>query len=98
MRKGPAIAEAGEASQRIDKWLTYARFAKTRGVAEALVAGGKVRINRDKVSDGARHVRPGDIVTVRISKTVHVVRVLGLSAARVGAKDTPSLYERIEAP
>ncbi|MEM9223411.1 MAG: S4 domain-containing protein [Pseudomonadota bacterium] len=87
--------EAESNEQRLDKWLTYARFAKTRTVAQGLVTGGKVRINREKVTDSARRVRIGDILTIRAARQVHVVRVIGISATRVSAPKTVELFERV---
>jgi len=89
----PAVGE-----QRVDKWLTYARFVKTRTLAQALVAGGKVRLNRDKIGDSARKVRVDDILTIRIAKAVHVVRVIGFSQKRVSPPQTADLYVRLDAP
>jgi len=62
------------------------------------VTGGKVRINRDKVTDCARKVRTDDIVTIRAARQVHVVRVTGFAATRVPASLTPTLYERLGGP
>lgn len=64
-------------------------------MAQNLVTGGKVRINRDKVTDCARRVRTDDILTIRASRQVHVVRVIGFVEARVSASLTATLYERI---
>ncbi|WMS44963.1 S4 domain-containing protein [Acuticoccus sp. MNP-M23] len=92
--------EADEAPepQRLDKWLTYARFVKTRTLAQALVAGGKVRLNRDKVTDSARKVRVDDILTIRIGKLVHVVKVVGFAPSRVSPPETVNLYLRLDQP
>ena len=59
-------------AQRIDKWLWHARFARTRGAAQELARSGHVRVNRDKVREASRLVRPGDVLT------------LGLAARRSG--------------
>ena len=36
-------------SVRIDKWLWAARFFKTRTLAQDAVAGGRIRMNGDRV-------------------------------------------------
>lgn len=61
------------------------------------MTGGKVRINRDKVTDCARKVRADDILTIRAVRQVHVVRVIGFAASRVSAPQTATLFERIDA-
>ena len=64
-------------------------------MAQGLVAGGKVRINRDKVTDSARKVRLDDILTIRVPRGVQVLRVTGFAAARVSASLTGTLYQSL---
>ncbi|MEM8552831.1 MAG: S4 domain-containing protein [Pseudomonadota bacterium] len=91
------IAEVEDAGgQRIDKWLTYARFAKTRTVAQSLVVGGKVRINRPKFNECARKVSAGYVLTIRVGRTVSVIRVLGFSSSRVAPSNVVHLYAPVE--
>ncbi|WP_245944014.1 RNA-binding S4 domain-containing protein [Acuticoccus kandeliae] len=92
-----AIAEAESESggQRLDKWLCYARFAKTRTVAQALVEGGKIRINREKVTSSSRLVRTDDVLTISLPRDVRVVRVIGFSERRVSPPETARLYENL---
>jgi ribosome-associated heat shock protein Hsp15 len=46
---------------RIDQWLWFARFYKTRGRASTAVSGGHVKINGERAKPGSR-VKPGDII------------------------------------
>lgn len=46
---------------RIDRWLFYCRFYKTRGLATAAVSGGHVKINDERATPGHR-VKCGDRV------------------------------------
>ena len=46
---------------RIDQWLWFARFYKTRGRASTAVTGGHVKINGERAKPGSR-VKPGDII------------------------------------
>ncbi len=46
---------------RIDQWLWYTRFYKTRGRATTAVAGGHVKINGERAKPGSR-VKPDDII------------------------------------
>lgn len=78
---------------RIDKWLWQARFFKTRGLATEMVAGGKVRLNGQRIDKPAREIGPGDVLTVPQGDRVRVVRVLGLPERRGPATEAQALYE-----
>ena len=77
---------------RIDKWLWAARFFKTRILAAAAVAGGKVKVNGERVK-AAKAIRPGDTLNIHIGPYEYVVRVLALSARRGPAPQAALLYE-----
>jgi len=51
-------------SIRIDKWLWAARFFKTRSLAAAAVAGGKIEVNGER-SKPSRVVHLGDRLNIR---------------------------------
>ncbi len=59
------------------------------------MVGGKVRINRVRITDSDRSVRLGDVLTIATPGTVRVVRVVGFSERRVSPSETPSLYETL---
>lgn len=80
---------------RIDKWLWQARFYKTRGLATEMVAGGKVRVNGQRITKPARDIGPGDVLTIPQGDRVRVVRVLGLPERRGSAPEAQALYEEI---
>lgn len=48
-------------SLRIDRWLWFTRFYKTRGMASAAVSGGHVKLNGERAKPGSR-VRQGDVI------------------------------------
>lgn len=77
---------------RIDKWLWAARFFKTRSRAAEAVAGGKVKVNGERVK-AAKVLRHGDELRIQIGPYEHIVRVRGLSARRGSAADAALLYE-----
>jgi len=62
-------------------------------VAQALVEGGKVRVNRERVTSSSRLVRREDVLTIRLPRQVRVVRVLGFSERRVSPPEVADLYE-----
>ena len=60
------IATAVDTIQRVDQWLWFARVAKSRTLAQALVARGKVRINRNRLEKPSATVKPGDVLTLTL--------------------------------
>ena len=81
-----------EDRQRLDKWLWFARFAKTRTLAAKLVTSGFVRVNGQRTDNAAKAVAVGDVVTIALSRTTLVVRVEGLGERRGPAPEARQLY------
>ncbi len=55
------MSETNNGSLRIDRWLWFTRFYKTRGLASAAVSGGHVRINGERARPGSK-IRQGDVI------------------------------------
>ncbi len=89
---------AAPGSQRIDKWLFFARVVKSRSLAQKLVASGGVRINSVKVDLPAATVKPGDGVTISLERRVIVYRVLDPGTRRGPADEARKLYEDLTPP
>jgi ribosome-associated heat shock protein Hsp15 len=87
--------EAQEAPQRLDKWLVVARFARTRSLAQALVKQGRVRLEGKRVTDGARKLRPGDVLTLALPHATKVVRIKAGTQKRGSFAMARLLYEEI---
>jgi ribosome-associated heat shock protein Hsp15 len=81
---------------RIDKWLWAARFFKTRSLAQAAVAGGKVKVGGERVKP-AKELAIGDQLTIRIGELEWTVTVKALSDKRGPAEVARKLYEEDEA-
>ncbi len=81
---------------RLDKWLWAARFFKTRGLAQAAVGGGKVKLNGERVKP-AKEVAPGAELMIRIGEFEWAVTVKALSDKRGPAEIARKLYEEDEA-
>jgi ribosome-associated heat shock protein Hsp15 len=81
-----------EDRQRLDKWLWFARFAKTRTLAAKLVTSGFVRLNGQRTDNAAKAVAIGDVITIALARTTLVVRVEGLGERRGPAPEARQLY------
>jgi len=80
-------------AQRLDKWLWFARFARTRTLAARLVEGGKVRVNREKILKPAQNVKMGDVITAAVGGRVRVARITSPGVRRGPADEARGLYE-----
>jgi ribosome-associated heat shock protein Hsp15 len=83
--------------QRLDKWLWHARVVKARTSAAALVVSGHVRINGVRESAPGHAVKPGDVLTIALDRSVRVLKVIGFSERRGDAAAARSLYEDLQA-
>jgi len=87
-----------ESGRRLDKWLWYARFCKSRTLASKLCAAGKIRIDGELVHKAHYLVRPGDVLTFPQGPHIRVVRVLQLGARRGPATEARTMYEDLAPP
>ena len=83
---------------RIDKWLWYARFFKSRSLATRMCAAGKVRANSAIVRKPHHGLRIGDVLTFPQGERIRVVRVLEYGDRRGSAPLARTLYEDIAPP
>ncbi len=83
---------------RIDKWLWYARFFKSRTLAAKLVADGHVRVNRERVIKTHSAVRPGDVLTFPQGNDIRVVRISEIGTRRGPASEAAGLYDDLAPP
>jgi len=83
-------AEDG-AGSRLDKWLWFTRFYKSRSLATAAIIGGKVHLNGERVKP-ARAVRSGDRITLILEGVVAEFEVLGIPERRGPAAEARSHY------
>ena len=81
---------------RIDKWLFHARFYRTRPLAQAATAAGRVRLNGIRIEKPGHALRPGDVLTLGKGGQVIAVRVLALAERRGPATEARTLYEVLE--
>lgn len=84
--------------QRIDKWLFFARVAKSRTIGGKLADAGHVRVNRDKIDQASHIIKIGDVLTIGLERRVLVLRVLDGGSRRGPAAEARRLYEDISPP
>ncbi len=86
-------AEPG-ASMRLDRFLWFARLARTRAVAQALAGAGHLRIDGRPADRPAAPVRVGSVLTFATYRgEVRAIRVLALPARRGPAPEARGCYE-----
>lgn len=83
---------------RLDKWLWYARFFKSRTLAADAVTGGKVRVNRQPVRKPGHTIRPGDVLTFAQHRQIRVIEVVALGTRRGPAPEAQGLYTDLDPP
>lgn len=82
-------------SQRVDRWLVYARFVKHRSDADALIEGGHVRLNSKRLTKTGHVVKAGDFLTLTLYSGARVIKVLGIAERRGPASTAQKLYEDV---
>lgn len=80
---------------RIDKYLWFARLAKSRSIAQKMAEAGYVRVNGRRIDRAHAPVRPGDLITFPHGTSARVVRVCALPARRAPAIEAQGCYEEI---
>ena len=77
---------------RLDKWLFFAHFFKTRSLSSKQIEAGHIRVNAAKVLKPATSISVGQVLTVVQSRSVRVVEVLDLGHRRGPAGEAQLLY------
>lgn len=79
-------------TQRIDKWLWYARFYKSRSLCAKQVSEGKIYVNDVKISKPAHGLVLGDVLSFVKADRARVIEVLDLGSRRGSAPEAQLLY------
>jgi ribosome-associated heat shock protein Hsp15 len=88
------LIESVERSKaRLDQWLWFARFAKSRSLAARLCAAGAVAVNGSPVKKANHPIRMGDVVVLPQGGWQRTVRVVALGIRRGPAPEARLLYE-----
>ena len=91
-------ASPAPTSRRLDQWLWFARFVKSRSLASRLCAAGGVAVNGLAVKKGNHAVRVGDAIELPQGPFRRTVRVLALGMRRGPTAEARLLYEEPTAP
>lgn len=86
-----AGGSASPGALRVDRWLYFCRFFKTRSLATAAVAGGHVRINGERATPGQR-IKVGDGVDLVRDRLPYSFEVTAIPKRRGPAPEARACY------
>tara|TARA_B100000676_G_scaffold241989_1_gene243377 strand:- start:20 stop:403 length:384 start_codon:yes stop_codon:yes gene_type:complete len=78
---------------RLDTWLWYARFYKSRSLSSKAILSGKVRVNSNKIIKPASKVKINDVLTINHVNMVRIIQIQSLGARRGPASEAQKLYK-----
>ncbi|MCZ4281456.1 RNA-binding S4 domain-containing protein [Kiloniella laminariae] len=90
--------KTGAETLRIDKWLWYARFFKSRSLASEACNSGRIRAGGAAVRKSSHAVRIGEVLTFSQGPHIRVIKILALGQRRGPAPEAQLLYEDLEPP
>jgi ribosome-associated heat shock protein Hsp15 len=68
---------------------------KARSSAAALVTSGHVRINGVRETSPGHGVKPGDVLTIALDRSVRVLKIVGFAERRGDAASARVLYDEL---
>jgi ribosome-associated heat shock protein Hsp15 len=71
---------------------------RTRTDAAKLVSGGLVRLNSVRIGAAGQLVRPDDVVTIALDRSVRILKVVGFSERRGASEAARMLYDDLSPP
>ena len=77
---------------RLDTWLWYARFYKSRSLSSKAILSGKLRVNSNKIIKPASKVKINDVLTINHINKVRIIQVQSLGSRRGPASEAQKLY------
>ena len=77
---------------RLDTWLWYARFYKSRSLSAKAILSGKLRVNSSKIIKPASKVKINDVLTINHINMVRIIQVQSLGSRRGPASEAQKLY------
>ncbi len=89
--RGNLSMSPADESLRIDRWLFYCRFFKTRVLATAAATGGHVKLNGERTTPGTR-VKRGDRVDLIRERLPYSLEVIEIPARRGPAAEAKRCF------
>ncbi|MCG8492950.1 MAG: RNA-binding S4 domain-containing protein [Sneathiellales bacterium] len=86
------MSTESEDTIRVDRWLWFARFFKSRSLAAKLVQSKKVRVNSVVIAKPSVTVKPGDVLTFPQARQIRVIRIAEIGTRRGPAPEAQALY------
>ncbi len=83
---------------RIDKFLWFARLARTRSAAQAMAESGTIRLDGRRVERAHLPVRVGAVIALMHAGAVRVLRVEALPRRRGPAPEAAALVTDLANP
>ena len=80
---------------RVDRWLFFCRFFKTRSLATAAVVGGHVKLNGERTTPGSR-VSCGDRIDLIRERLAYSLTVTDIPQRRGPAAEAKNCYSEDE--
>ena len=77
---------------RLDTWLWYARFYKSRSLSSKAILSGIVRVNSNKIIKPASKVKINDVLTINHVNTVRIIQIQSIGSRRGPASEAQALY------
>lgn len=87
---------SGRMAMRIDKLLWFLRIAKTRGIAQAMVGTGHLRLNGRRIERMHQGVGVGDVLVLPLPAGVRVIEIVALPERRGPASEAQSCYRALD--
>lgn len=83
-------------SIRLDKLLWYLRFARSRSLAQAIVAAGHIRLDGRRVTRSSCAVHVGQTLVLPVGERIEVIRLLALPTRRGPASEAQACYRKLD--
>ncbi|MCB2083575.1 MAG: RNA-binding S4 domain-containing protein [Sphingomonadaceae bacterium] len=81
---------------RIDLLLYRCRFARSRSLAQQLVAKGHIRCNGQRVGRMSHAVEAGDVLTLALGSRIAIVELVTLPERRGPASEAAECYRVLD--